>query len=81
MTVQDRGPSVRDRVPDVSPTAAGQLGLKKRGVASVEISPIAVPQTDGSVKLGAGATQASLQEVQRAVETTKALTPRTETKH
>jgi peptidoglycan lytic transglycosylase len=81
VTVQDRGPAVRDRVVDVSPKAAGQLDLKKRGVAPVEVSPIAVPQKDGGVKLGAGAAQASPQEVQRAVETTKALTPRTETKH
>jgi rare lipoprotein A len=81
VTVQDRGPAVRDRVVDVSPKAAGQLDLKKRGVAPVEVSPITVPQKDGGIKLGAGAAQASPQEVQRAVETTKALTPRTETKH
>ena len=81
VTVQDRGPAARDRVVDVSPKAAGQLDLKKRGVAPVEVSPITVPQKDGGVKLGAGAAQASPQEVQRAVETTKALTPRTEIKH
>src|SRR4051812_28677244 len=53
--IQDRGPHRGGRVVDVSPKAAEQLGLKKRGVAPVEVSPIAVPQKDGNVKLGAGA--------------------------
>jgi rare lipoprotein A len=78
VTVQDRGPTVGDRVVDVSPKAAEQLDLKKQGVASVEVAPIAVPQKDGSVKLGAGAATASPQEVRQAVETTKALTPHVE---
>ena len=78
VTIQDRGPLRGDRIVDVSLKAAKQLGLKKRGVAPVEVSPIAVPQKDGSVKLGAGAAEASHQEVRRAVETTKALPPRVE---
>jgi rare lipoprotein A len=76
VTIQDRGPLRGDRIVDVSLKAAEQLGLKKRGVAPVEVSPIAVPQKDGSVKLGAGAAKASPEEVRRAVETTKALPPR-----
>jgi rare lipoprotein A len=78
VTIQDRGPLRGDRIVDVSLKAAGQLGLKKRGVAPVEVSPIAVPQKDGSVKLGAGAAEASREEVRRAVETTKAIPPRVE---
>ena len=78
VTVQDRGPFVGGRVVDVSPKAAEQLDLKKQGVAPVEIAPIAVPQKDGSVKLGAGAAMASPQEVRHAVETTKAQTPHAE---
>ena len=79
--IQDRGPLRGDRIVDVSLKAAEQLGLKKRGVAPVEVSPIAVPQKDGSVKLGAGAVEASPKEVRRAVEMTKALPPRTESRH
>jgi len=78
VVIQDRGPRRGDRIVDVSLKAAGQLGLKKRGVAPVEVSPITVPQKDGSVKLGAGAAEASREEVRRAVETTKALPPRAE---
>jgi rare lipoprotein A len=47
----------------------------------VEVSPIAVPQKDGSVKLGAGAAEASPEEVRRAVETTKALPSRAASRH
>jgi rare lipoprotein A len=79
--IQDRGPHRGDRVVDVSPKAAERLGLKKRGVAPVEVSPIAVPQKDGSVKLGAGAAEASPEEVRRAVETTKALPSRAASRH
>lgn len=76
VTIQDRGALVGSRVIDVSPKAAKQLGLERQGFASVEVSPITVPQKDGGVKLDAGAAEASPQEVQRAVETTKALAPR-----
>jgi len=79
--IQDRGPRRGDRVVDVSPKTASQLGLKKRGVAPVEVSPIAVPQKDGGVKLGAGAAEASPEEVRRAVETTKTLSSRAEARH
>ena len=54
--VEDRGPQARDRVLDVSPHAAQQLGLQREGVAPVAIAPIEVPQPDGSVKPGAGGT-------------------------
>ncbi|MFL9869514.1 septal ring lytic transglycosylase RlpA family protein [Paraburkholderia fungorum] len=53
--IRDRGPYVKDRIVDVSPKTADKLGLKKDGVAPVEVKPMEVPQPDGSVKPGAGA--------------------------
>jgi rare lipoprotein A len=72
--IQDRGPYVKGRVVDLTPKVADQLALKEKGVASVEVKPITLPQPDGSVKLGAGAADASPQEVSQAVEVTKELT-------
>lgn len=57
--VEDRGPYVQDRVVDVSPKAADELGLKKQGTVPVIVKPIEVPQPDGSVKPGAGAVEES----------------------
>ena len=37
--VNDRGPGVDNRVIDLSPVAAAQLGMKKKGLAPVEIRP------------------------------------------
>jgi rare lipoprotein A len=51
--IRDRGPYVDGRIVDVSPTVADRLGIKKQGVAPVEVKPLEVPQKDGSVK-GAG---------------------------
>jgi rare lipoprotein A len=53
--VEDRGPYVGGRMLDVSPKVAGALRMKKSGIAHVVVKPIAVPQPDGRVKLGAGA--------------------------
>jgi len=39
VTINDRGPVPEDRIIDVSPVAAAQLGMKRRGVAPVEIRP------------------------------------------
>jgi rare lipoprotein A len=55
--IRDRGPYVKDRIVDVSPTTADKLGLKEGGTARVEVKPIEVPQPDGSVKPGAGAAE------------------------
>ncbi|WP_043834944.1 septal ring lytic transglycosylase RlpA family protein [Muricoccus aerilatus] len=52
--VEDRGPYVRGRILDVSPRTAQQLGMLEEGVAPVEISPVEVPQRDGTVRRGAG---------------------------
>lgn len=37
--INDRGPVPDDRVIDLSPAAAAQLGMKRRGLAPVEIKP------------------------------------------
>ena len=66
--VQDRGPYIDGRVVDVTPKVADQLDMKKAGVTPVEVAPIAVPQTDGAVKLGAGAPDANPQELEQATQ-------------
>ncbi|MDR3534774.1 MAG: septal ring lytic transglycosylase RlpA family protein [Rhodopila sp.] len=72
--IEDRGPYVDGRVVDLAPKVADQLDMKQQGVAPVEVKPITLPRPDGEVKLGAGAAEASPQEVKSAVETTKELT-------
>lgn len=52
--VEDRGPYVRGRILDVSPHTAQQLGMVEEGTAQVEITPIEVPQRDGSTRIAAG---------------------------
>lgn len=41
--IRDRGPHVPGRIIDVSPKVAQQLGMKKAGVAPVEVKPIDMP--------------------------------------
>ena len=54
VTIQDRGPYVKGRIVDLSPSTARKIGIMpKEGVAKVEVAPIAVPQPDGGVKPGA----------------------------
>jgi rare lipoprotein A len=43
VTIRDRGPYVRGRVVDLSPRTAEHLGMKRQGIAPVEVRPIAVP--------------------------------------
>ncbi len=59
VTIRDRGPYIRGRIVDLSPSTAKDIGIaQKNGVAPVEVAPIAVPVPDGGVKLGAAATDA-----------------------
>lgn len=74
--IEDRGPFVDGRVVDVSPKVATEIGIRKTGVAPVVVKPIAVPQPDGAIKLGAGAVGASPQKVDAAARTTAALADR-----
>jgi rare lipoprotein A len=53
--IQDRGPFRKGTVVDLTPRTAAKLDLKHDGVAPVIVSPISVPQRDGSIRLGAGA--------------------------
>ena len=53
--VEDRGPFAGNRILDVSPRTAEELGMKRDGTARVEIAPIEVPQRDGGTRPGAGA--------------------------
>jgi rare lipoprotein A len=70
--VEDRGPYVDGRVVDLTPKVAEQLDMKKVGVSPVVVAPIAVPQPNGAVKLGAGAAEVSPEEVTAATQTTQA---------
>jgi len=72
VTVEDRGPHIRGRVVDLTPKVANQLKMKKVGVTPVVVAPVAVPQVNGAVKLGAGAAGVSDQDVQAAVESAQA---------
>jgi hypothetical protein len=45
-------------------------------VTPVVVAPIAVPQADGAVKLGAGAPDAAPQEVEQATQEAAAAGPR-----
>jgi rare lipoprotein A len=44
VTVTDRGPVVRHRILDVSLKAAERLGMRKAGVTTVRVQPIAEPK-------------------------------------
>jgi len=52
VTIRDRGPYVKGRIVDLSPSTAQKIGLqRKQGVTKVEVAPLAVPLGNGTVKL------------------------------
>ena len=53
--IEDRGPYAHGRILDVSPRTAEELGMLEDGTARVEITPVEVPQRDGTTRPGAGA--------------------------
>ena len=54
--IADRGPYVKGRIVDLSPSTAKKIGVDpKDGVAKVSVEPIAVPLPNGSVKSGVAA--------------------------
>jgi rare lipoprotein A len=69
VTVEDRGPFVAGRGMDVTFKVAQELDLRKHGVVPVEVKPIAVPQPNGEVKLGAGAADLTPQQIRVATRT------------
>jgi rare lipoprotein A len=71
--IEDRGPYVNGRVIDLTPRAADQLDIGRKGVVPVEVKPITLPQADGTVVLGAGAADASPDQVRRSVEVSEDL--------
>jgi len=72
--VEDRGPFIDGRVVDVTPKVADELDILKKGVVPVIVAPIAVPQPDGVMKLGAGAADANPEEVAQATQQAEAAT-------
>ncbi len=56
VTIQDRGPYVKGRIVDLSPSTARRIGItRKEGIAKVEVAPIIVPLPQGGFKVGDGA--------------------------
>ncbi len=53
VTIRDRGPYVKGRIVDLSPSIAKKIGLTpKEGVAKVEVAPLEVPLPGATVKAG-----------------------------
>jgi rare lipoprotein A len=48
--INDRGPYVADRVIDVTPKAAEELGLKQDGTSKVEVKPVEIPPPSADPK-------------------------------
>jgi rare lipoprotein A len=54
--IADRGPYVKGRILDLSPSTAQKIGVDpKAGIAKVSVEPIAVPLPNGDVKQGVAA--------------------------
>jgi len=54
VTIRDRGPYVKGRIVDLSPSTAQKIGItEENGAAKVKVAPILVPLPGGSTKRGA----------------------------
>lgn len=52
--IEDRGPYIKGRIVDLSPSSAQQIGItRKKGVANVVVQPLSVPLPDGTIRLAA----------------------------
>jgi len=50
--IRDRGPYVKGRIVDLSPSTARKIGIsRKQGLAMVEVAPLSIPLADGTVKI------------------------------
>lgn len=59
VTIKDRGPHVKGRIVDLSPSTAQKIGIMRDdGVVKVEVAPIVIPLPDGNVKPGDAAQDA-----------------------
>jgi rare lipoprotein A len=66
--IEDRGPYVKGRIVDLSPSTARKIGITPHiGVAKVVVAPIVVPMPDGRIKLGAAASQPTSRGSRRAL--------------
>ena len=69
VTIRDRGPHVKGRILDVSPSTARKIGITKHdGVARVKVDPIAFPVPHGSVKPGVAVQKAKANKPTSAVQ-------------
>jgi len=60
VTIEDRGPYIKGRIVDLSPSTARKIGITPHiGVANVVVAPIAIPLPNGRIKLGAAAYEPS----------------------
>jgi rare lipoprotein A len=58
--IEDRGPYIKGRIVDLSPTTARKIGITPHiGVAKVVVAPITVPLPDGRIRHGQAAVTAS----------------------
>lgn len=49
VTIQDRGPYVKGRIVDLSPATAREIGISREdGLALVEVTPLSIPEVDGT---------------------------------
>ena len=54
--IDDRGPYVKGRIVDISPSTAQKIGVSsKEGVAEVSVEPITIPLPNGDLKPGVAA--------------------------
>ena len=52
VVIQDRGPYVRGRIVDLSPSTARRIGItRKIGIAKVRVTPLAIPPRNGRIKV------------------------------
>ena len=57
VTIRDRGPYVKGRIVDLSPSTAQKIGIEHdQGVSLVAVAPITIPLPGGSVKRSVSAT-------------------------
>ena len=50
VTIEDRGPYVKGRIVDLSPSTAQKIGITQdNGIARVKVAPISVPGQSGSL--------------------------------
>lgn len=48
--IRDRGPYIDGRIVDLTPKTAKKLDMDEKGVVPVVVTPLEVPQPDGSIK-------------------------------